>query len=290
VTLLRERGKALAPGARRIIRFIADNPALALAHSAAQLGTQLGTSDASIVRAAQALGYTGLPELKRALAASLDHSGTPAEAMRHTLADTGAEVGSAVDLVIATHRAAIEVLAAPAARATTLAAVAVLQPARRVLVFGIGPSGPLARYTALLLRRIGRAARELDATGIALADQLLDLTVGDVLLVLAYGQAYREVVAVLAEAHQRNLPIVLVTDSLEERLARQADVVVPARRGHTGGVALHGTTLVLLEAIILGLAATDGQRAVTALERLDDLRAAVAGVRRDLRSTDDEVG
>ena len=234
-----------------------------------------------MVRTAQALGFNGLGDLKRTLAAQLSNAGTPADAMRRTLAETGTEAGTAVDLVITTHRAAIEALGAPQARETILAAIAVLHPARRVLIFGIGPSAPLARYMAILLGRAGRPARALDATGIALADQLLDLSKGDALLVLAYGRAYREVVAVLTAARQLGVPIVLVTDGLEARLARQADVVVAARRGRAQRVALHGATLVVLEALVLGLAARDGERAVAALERLNDLRAAVAGARYD---------
>jgi DNA-binding MurR/RpiR family transcriptional regulator len=274
---------SLSPAARRVLRFITENRALALASSAAELASRTGTSDATVIRAVQALGFEGLPELRRVLAASLGApDATPADAMRSTLADAGAEPGRAVDLVIETQREALEALAVPEARATLRAAVGALHPAQRILVFGIGPSASLARYVAVLLGRSGRIAQALDATGIALADQLLDLRQGDALLVLAYGRSYREVVAVFAEARCLGLPIVLVTDSLDRSLARHADVVVPARRGHAQKVALHGATLVALEAIALGLAAARGDRAVAALERLNDLRAAISGSRSDV--------
>ena len=60
---------------------------------------------------------------------------------------------------------------------------------------------------------------------------MLDLGPGDALLVLAYGRAYREVVALFGETRRLALPVVLVTDSLDRSRARHADVVVPARRG-----------------------------------------------------------
>jgi DNA-binding MurR/RpiR family transcriptional regulator len=282
---LREAGAALSPGARRVARFIAENRAIAIALSASELARRIGTSDASVVRAVQALGFTGLPELRRSLALSLGsgpQSPTPAEAMRHTLEEAGEQASRAVDLAIETQREAVEALAAPEARVTLRAAVAALQPARRVLVFGIGPSAALARYVTTLLSRAGRPAKTLDASGIALADQMLDLAPGDALLVLAYGRAYREVIALFGEARRLALPIVLVTDSLDRSLARHADVVVPARRGRTRRVALHGATLVALEAVALGLAAMDGERAVASLDRLNDLRAAIAGGRHDV--------
>lgn len=282
-TRFKRAAASLSPAARRVVRFILENRALTLASSAMDLATRTGTSDATVVRAVQALGFDGLPELRRVLAASLGApDATPADAMRSTLAEAGAEPGRAIDLVIEAQREVLEALAMPEARATLRAAVAALHPAQRILVFGIGPSASLARYVAVLLGRSDRIARALDATGIALADQLLDLRQGDALLVLAYGRSYREVVAVFAEARRLGLPIVLVTDSLDRSLARHADVVVPARRGHARKVALHGATLVALEAIALGLAAARGDRAVAMLERLNDLRAAIAGIRSDV--------
>jgi DNA-binding MurR/RpiR family transcriptional regulator len=273
----------LSPAARRVARFLAEHRPLALALSAAELAERAGTSDATVVRTVQALGFAGLPELKRELAAALATGpADPASAMRATLAEAGEEAGRALDLAIATQREAVEALAAPEARATLRAAVSALHPARRILVFGLGPSAALARYLAILLGRAGRAARALDASGIALADQMLDLAPGDALLALAYGRAYREVVALFAEARRLGLPVVLVTDSLEPALARQADVVIPARRGRARRVALHGATLVALEAIALGLAAADGPRALAALDRLNDLRASITGGRHDV--------
>ena len=282
---LRRAAARLSPTGRRIARLIAEDQPFALASSAMDLAARAGTSDATVVRTVRALGFDGLADLRRALAASLraaTPADTPAEAMRATLADAGVEAGRAIELAIETQREAVAALAAPESRAALRAAVEALHPAGRILVFGIGPSAALADYLVLLLRRAGRAAGALDATGIALADQLLDLGPGDAVLALAYGRSYREVVAVFAEARRLGLPLVLVTDSLDRALARHADVVVPARRGRARKVALHGATLVALEAIALGLAAARGESAVATLERLSALRAAIAGSRGDV--------
>jgi DNA-binding MurR/RpiR family transcriptional regulator len=133
-----------------------------------------------------------------------------------------------------------------------------------------------------LLGRTGRTTRGPDATGIALADQLLDLGAGDALLVLAYGRSYREVVAVFAEARRLSLPLVLVTDSLDRgtRAVRRGGCACVARAVSTR-IASRGDPHAL-EALALGLAAALGDRAVATLERLNDLRAAIAGGRNDV--------
>jgi DNA-binding MurR/RpiR family transcriptional regulator len=274
---LSARRQALSPAAERVVAFIDRNRAMALASSAADLAVKAGTSDATVVRTVQALGFSGLPELKQALAAALERRSTPAEDLRRTLKDAGESVAEAVDLVIDSHREALAALSTETVRRSITDAVEALRPAERIAVFGMGPSALLARYAALLLSRNGRPARLLDANGLALADQLLDLRPGDALLVLAYGPAYREVTVTFAEARRLALPLVLITDSLEPKLARQAQVMIEARRGRTERAALHATTLVVIEALVLGLSASDPDRAMGALHRLVGLRAAIGG-------------
>lgn len=280
---VRARDRSLSPAAHRVAKFIDQNRAVALASSAAELAVSVGTSDATVVRAVQALGYEGLSELRRTLATSLERRSTPADDMRRTLADVGAGADRAIDLVLDTHREAIDALRLPGTRAKITVAVSALHRAERIVVFGIGPSAALARYATILLARNGRRARALDATGISLADQLLDLRERDAILVLAYGRSYREVTATFAEARRLRLATVLITDTLEQKVARWADVVLSVQRGRAGRMALHGATLVVLEALVLGLAVSDQNRALVALDRLNNLREAVNGKRVDVR-------
>ncbi len=274
---------ALSPSAYRVAKFINENRAIALASSAAELAKAVGTSDATVVRTVQSLGFGGLAELRQELADSLDQQpSTPAGDMRRTLSDVGEDADRAIDLVFDTHVEAVEELRRPEARAKLTDAVAALHRAARIVVFGVGPSAPLAHYAAILLARDGRRARALDATGVALADQLLDLQRDDALLIIAYGRSYQEVAAVFAEARRLRLQTVLITDSLDHKLSRRADVVVPAKRGRAARVALHGATMVTLEALILGLAASDQKRALETLDRLNELRETVNGRRIDV--------
>lgn len=272
-TRLATLGPSLAPALRRVVRFINQNRAAVLASSALELAARTQTSDATVIRAVQALGFAGLGELKQALVSAIERPSTPADAMRRTLDDVGEDTSQAVDLVLEAHAEAFETLRSPASRAVIAEAVGVLHPAERIIVFGIGPSAALATYAALLLTRSGRRSGALNVTGGMLADQMLDLRAGDALIVLAYGRAYREVTAVFTASRRLGLPLVLVTDSLDRKLVPLANVVLPARRGRAERVALHGATLVCLEALVLGLAAAHRRTAVATLERLEELRS-----------------
>ena len=266
---------SLAPALVRVARFIDGNRARALAGSAADIAGFVGTSDATVVRAAQALGFAGLGDLKQALVAVLEAPSTPADDMRRTLDEVGSHVGRAVDAVLEAHEDAVRVLRAPETRAGLAAAVSLLHTPERIAIFGIGPSAQLARYACFPLGRTGRRTLLLDRTGRGLADQMLDLRRGDGLLALAYGRPYREIAAVLAETRRLGLPSVLLTGDACHKLAPMADVVVAVPRGRAGRVALHGATLVALEAIVLGLTAAMGDQALAALDRLGALRDAI---------------
>jgi DNA-binding MurR/RpiR family transcriptional regulator len=279
---LSEHRAGLTVATLRVLRFIDQNRVATLATSAAELAQRTHTSDATVIRAVQALGFSGLPELRQALSGSLQRGSTLADGMRRTLEEVGENADRAISLGLDTHRDGLVLLRADETRAKISAAVSLLHPVERIVLFGIGPSAPLAHYISVLLRRSGRRTDVLDRTGIGLADQLLDLRPTDALLVLAYGRAYREVVTVLDEAARLGISVALITDTLEGKLAARAQVVIPAQRGLAGRVALHGTTLICLEALVLGLAASAKDQAVAALERLNDLRQSLSGTKVDL--------
>jgi DNA-binding MurR/RpiR family transcriptional regulator len=275
-------GGSLGVAGQRVAHFIAQNPAAALASSAMDLAASTGTSDATVIRTVQALGYPGLADLKQALVASLEGDTTSAGDMRRTLGDLGEDAVLALDIVLAAHEEALATLHSAAFREQLGQALPVLHAARRIVVFGIGPSAALARYVAVLLARSGRSSKCLDATGIMLADQMLDLRAGDVVLALAYGRPYREVIGLFGEARRLRLPIVLVSEAANSALAKWANTVLVIPRGKPQRVALHGGTLVGLEAIALALAAASRDGAVATLERLNTLRIAVSGQRHDV--------
>jgi DNA-binding MurR/RpiR family transcriptional regulator len=270
---LRSANEQLGATGRRVAKFIDENRQIVLASSAAALGARIGTSDATVLRTVQTLGFASLADLKSAILKSGSVS-TPADDMRRTLVDLEKATGHSLDGILQAHAEGLDVLRSAKCRAQMAAAVRVLDGAERIAVFGIGPSAALATYVSTLLARNGRRSRTIGATGSMLADQLLDLVKGDVLLILAYGRLYREVKAVFAEAKALGLQSVLVTEADDTPLARLADVRVAIPRGRPGQVALHGATLVGLEALVLSLAAAKPEAALASLENLNRLRRA----------------
>ena len=73
--LLRHADQSLGASGRRVAKFIDENRQIVLASSAAALGARIGTSDATVLRTIQTLGFASLADLKSAIlnsATSLD--------------------------------------------------------------------------------------------------------------------------------------------------------------------------------------------------------------------------
>lgn len=272
---IRVRAPRLSPSLARVIAFIDTHRQDAMSMSAMELATAIGTSDATVIRAVQAVGYHGLRELKQDLATSFGTGQTPVDTITRTFASLKQRSLTAVDQVFSDHQEAFGALASEETRASIFAAVRQLAPAKKIAVFGISSTAFLARYFALSLNRIGRSTTVIDGSMAPIPEQLLEIRNVDALLMLAYGKPFREAASTVAEARRHKVPIVLLTDTTEQAITRHASVIVPVLRGHAGRIAMHGATLVCLEAISFALTAEDPQRAISTIERLSELRSAI---------------
>jgi DNA-binding MurR/RpiR family transcriptional regulator len=274
-----ERGEALAPAERRVAEFLLDLGPEATLLSAASLAEQLGTSDATIVRTAQSLGYRGLAELRRALAA-YGESPPIGERLRRTLEQTPDD--ELFPSTIRNHLAALETLTRNVSAEAFRDAVAILAGRDRVVWRGVGPSAHLAKYGQLMTQRIGKPSSALVHTGTSFADELLTLEPDDSVVLFAYGRLQPHVRVLLEHAETVQAPVVLITDVLGRRLEAGVATTLQCGRGAPGLFASHGITLVVVEALVLAIAASQQAESEATLARLNELRAALAGRRMDV--------
>jgi DNA-binding MurR/RpiR family transcriptional regulator len=271
--VVRTTSKPLTPKERAVADFYAEHLEEAAFLSAAEIAERLGTSDATVVRAVKALGYSGIPELRRELIDGLKARATPAEHLGRSFEDAGDDpLGFVLSEEIALLESARAIERADFARA-----VDVLGGARRVLAFGLGPSGPLAVYFTLRLRRFGLPARALTASGLLLADELLTIAEGEALLLMAHERLDRDAEVTLGRANELGLPVVLLTDTLGPKLADRVEVALPALRSRRRGLSGAAATIAILDALMLALAARDRDRSLATLTELNELRKRLRG-------------
>lgn len=267
---------------QRVARFFQQNREEVLIASAAALAARAGTSDATVIRTAKALGFAGMAELRRRLAAELRDNLSPAERLARTLSAVGDDLTAAFDLTLEIHQKALAGLRRDITPEAFRSAVEQLVDARRVVVFGIGPSSAMADYFAIQLGRFGIEAQSLTRTGLLFADDLQKLRPGDLLLIFAYSRVYRELAALLRQAERRGITSLLFTDTLGPQLRERVRLILPVARGRADMLSMHTATLALIEALLVGIATRRPAETIASLEDLNALRAELVGAPMDL--------
>ena len=278
-----ERLAQMSPAEQRAARFFRDNREEVLIASAAALAAKTATSDATVVRAAKALGFSGLEDLRRTLADELRSSLSPAERLTRTLGEVGDNLAAAFELTLDIHLRSLESLRRSITPAEFEKAVDCIVAARRVVVFGLGPSAAIANYLVTQLVRFGVDAISLTNTGLLFADDLRRLRDGDVVIMLAYGRVYAELAALLDEIERQGLTSLLVTDTLAASLRHRVDLVLSVARGEADMLSMHTATLGFIEALLVGVAAKRPEQTLASLKALNDARQRLTGQSMNLR-------
>jgi DNA-binding MurR/RpiR family transcriptional regulator len=267
----------MRPAEQRVARFFQENREEVLIGSAAALAAKAKTSDATIVRTTQALGYGGLDDLRRALADELRGSLSPAARLTKTLGKVGTDLSAAFSMTLETHLQSLEGLRRTISPAQFEKAVRSVVAARRILVFGLGPSSAIANYFVIQLARFGLEAASLINTGLLFADDLQKLRKGDLVIILAYGRVYQELAVLLDEIERREVGSILLTDTLASKLRDRVDLVLPVARGQADMLSTHTATLGLLETLLVGVATRRPAETLASLEGLNERRRKLTG-------------
>jgi DNA-binding MurR/RpiR family transcriptional regulator len=239
--------------------------------SAAEIAAAVGVSDATVVRATQALGYGGLAHLKGELRDAIQQRATPTLRYRRSV-EAVVDEESLLDGLVFDQIDLLDEARRSLAPADVRRAIDVVAGAERTFVVGLGPVGFAADYAALSLRRLGRTTVSLTGWGHGFADDLVQLRKGDALVVLAYEQLQPEHELALDRAAALSVPSVLVTDHLALTLAGRYEVALSAGRGPSDMAPSIAIPVMILEALVLGVVARDRDRALAALDELGTVR------------------
>ncbi len=262
---IRSLRSSLLPAERSVAEVFLSRPADVIEMSSGEVAEAARTSRATVVRAAQSLGFSGYQQLRVMVARDLGSGGAPGAAA------TVDGTGTAATRVRATFQAVAESLPAM----DTLLddeqldqTIAVLAAARRVLVVGNGLSAPLAQLFAHRLVALGRAA---DAPVDVISQQVAasHLREDDVFVAVSGSGANSSTVRAAEAAARAGARLVVVTAFARSALtAIAATTLVVGMRDPTFREELTVTTripqLILIEGLVSGLAHQLGDEAETA--------------------------
>lgn len=266
----------LTPRLLKVAHYIHQHRSAVLEKTALGIAIDTQTSDATVIRAIQALGFSGFRDLKIVMAEYLGVQQRSPARVASTVNELAQNAKGSVDFVLDSYRMSCEMLATPANREAIQQAIDLLQQAERVAIFGIGASAILADYTARLFKRNGSAAYVLNRTGIALSEQISDMRHGDVLIMMAQKSAHPEGRVTIAEAQRLGIKIILLTAATDSMFAQRADVMIEIPRSRAADkMPVHATPMICLEILVLGLAATAPIATLNSMNKLYEISNAL---------------
>lgn len=252
---------------RRVLEEVLHQPGRVVESTAQEVADRVGVGRSTVVRACQAIGYRGYPQLRVALAAELAH--------RDAEVDYGSSALGRLRADIAALAAALPQVTAVLDEDTVERAVGVLTGSRRLLVLANGLSAPLATDMAMRLTAVGRPADFVaDSIGQQIAAR--GLVPGDGCVVLSGSGASEATLKVARAARQGGAAVVAVTSFRGSPLGELADlelVVAPAATTfqheleRTSRIAL----AVLVESLVGVVAARTGAVAQATHDRVLDI-------------------
>lgn len=253
---------------RYILDHITEVPFL----SAAELADRANVSEPTVIRFSRSLGYTGYQDLRKEAQKFIKAYLGPGDKVRSVLKLTPDHHGI-IDKVFDSQVAALEETRNLLSRKAFWEAVEALCSAKSVFLFGQG--GMSALSLAMLdfrLRRYGYYTYTLSQGGRALFENLHLMTPDDVLVVITFSRPDEETAIVLNHARSISAKAIIITDYVEAELAHEDDIILFIKRGEIGTSRSYAIPLVIIEALVLSIAAED-ERCLEMLDKLHRLRA-----------------
>jgi len=261
---------SLAPAERRVAECVLADPAAVAASTIVTLARQCATSETTVIRFCRAVGFTGYPALRLALAAESGRNGVGnGEDVTGDIAADD-DLDKVVAKIAFADARAVEETADQLDLDALHDVIDALVAARRVDVYGVGASGFVALDFQQKLHRIGRVAFAWTDPHIALTSAAL-LTGSDAAVAISHSGATQDTLDALALARRSGATTVAVTNFPRSPLARVADhVLTTAARETTfrsGATASRLAQLTVVDCVFVGVA----QRTYDTSQRALDL-------------------
>ncbi|MFI6293220.1 MurR/RpiR family transcriptional regulator [Nonomuraea sp. NPDC050790] len=245
---------SLTPAAQAIARIILDDPGLVVRSTITEFSAVSGTSEATIVRTARALGFAGYSQMRFALAAAVAK-----EPERLVPGDLGPD-DPLTDVIAKVARAEYEALADTAAQldpGQLDEVVTAIVKARRVDVYGVSASGLVATDMSQKLLRIGLSTHPFCDAHLALTSAAL-LRDTDVVVAISCSGETPDVIAPSKTAKDAGATLVAITNNPRSSLAHLADHTLVSAGRETafrpGALASRISQLLIVDCIFVGLA------------------------------------
>ncbi|MGN0453231.1 MAG: MurR/RpiR family transcriptional regulator [Ruminococcus sp.] len=237
-------------GQRLIAEFIEQHYDRAAFLTASKLGELVGVSESTVVRFATMLGYTGYPQLQKAMQEMIKDKLTSVQRIEVTAAKIGD--GDVLHYVLNQDIQKIRRTLEETSHADFGSAVENITSAEHIYIFGVRSSSSLASFLGYYLDlALGNVHVVTNASRSGMYEALLRISEKDAIIVISFPRYSSTAAAAMEFAKQRGASTIALTDSMLSPLVQSAESVLIARSDMASVVDSLVAPLSLINALIV---------------------------------------
>lgn len=273
LTVIEEAAPGFSKGQRSIAKYILENYDKAAFMTASRLGKTVNVSESTVVRFAAELGYTGYPEMRKALQDMIRNCLTSVQRIEVAQGLLGDQ-----DILTAVLNSDIEqirITMEETDRDDFQAAVDAIVKAEHIYIFGLRSSAALANFMGFYFNLLFENVRVVNENSISeVFEQILRIRENDVFIGLSFPRYSKRTIKAMRYARDRGASVIGITDNNLSPIAKLADIPLCARSDMVSFVDSLVAPLSLVNALIVAASTkAKGTELTTDFARLESMWA-----------------
>ncbi len=270
MTIMKEKYKTMSKGQKLLANYTMENYPKVAFMTASKLGETVGVSESTVVRFANALGFSGYPKFQDDLQELIKTKLTTVERVEMANRDYSTD-SKILENVLKADIDNIKETLDTLEKKSYEKAVNTIISAKKLYIMGLRSSIYVAKYLGYYLNYI------LDDVIIVRMDmgepveQMIKLGKGDVLIVISFPRYSKKTLQVAEFAKERGAKVIALTDSYNAPTAKISDVIVTVKNNMVSFVDSLVPAFSVANALVIGVAMREKEDIMSYFNELEDI-------------------
>lgn len=257
-------------GQKKIAEYIIKHYDKAAFMTASKLGQEVGISESTVVRFANALGYEGYPELQAALSEIVKTKLTSLQRMEIAYDKMANEdiLSKVINSDISKMRSTLENIDKKAFDR----AVEEILNAKKIYILGVRSAAAISNFLGFYFNLLFTDVRLVHTTSVSeMFEQILRAEKGDVVIGVSFPRYSRRTIKALEYAKMRGATVISITDTPRSPLVPQSDISLFAKTDMVSFVDSLVAPLSVVNALIVAIGMRKKQEIAQTLSDLENI-------------------
>ncbi|WP_326909054.1 MurR/RpiR family transcriptional regulator [Sedimentibacter sp. MB31-C6] len=271
INLIKSNYYKFSKGQKQIAQFIIDHYDKAAFMTAAKIGETVDVSESTVVRFAVSIGYSGFPELQKALQVLIKNKLTTVQRIGLE-EDSGNDTDKQQKKIIKNELTNMRNLLDNLDTDAIDKAVDIILNANKVYILGLRTSFTLANYLGFYLDVILDNVKVLNNSGVnSLYEEIIRIKESDVLIVISYPRYSKNTLEATEFVKEHNAKIIAITDTESSPLYPISDVSILAKSSMVSFIDSLVVPMCILNNLIISIGMQEKDEIVEYYKKLEQL-------------------